>query len=239
MSDEHIGDASQQPPDAPFVGLLSEIAMRIGLDARRSFCSHHRLPIDGPIDESGCSCGHPDYDGIAKAQAWFRESLSDDRLRDLAEKLQVEAAFLREFDLGWCEELGSATVATVDDTGCIAGAELLPLAWSREIMRDVGPLYGLRGLIAIPRTVRRGADLVVSGDWRALEAEWVKGNNVAFQEFPLLGLCVAQAIVIRHRACGGSDVRVRMLDHATLDPGAAALRQWFWDDALKKARGEE
>lgn len=177
--------------------LLSENAPRIGLEARNSFRASERLPCTGPINERGCREGKPDYDGIAEAQAAYRRAFSGNRLGQLAQRLGVGEAFLREFDLGWCDELGSVTIATVDDSTCTAGVELIPLSWPSRGIPDQGPLHGLGGLVAVPRTVRRDADLVVSGDWLTLDAEWAKGNNVAFQQYPAIGLGVAGAVVAR------------------------------------------
>lgn len=230
------------PPLDEGAWLLSGIAPIIGFDARKSFRSAERLPCKGPIDESGCREGKPDYDGIAEAQAAYRRALSSDRLGQLARHLGVGEKFLREFDLGWCEDLGSVTIATVDDSTCTAGVELIPLSWPSGLIPDQGPLHGLGGLVAVPRTVRPDADLVVSGDWLTLDAEWAKGNNVAFQRDLADGLGVARAVVARWGFIGSQEPLVRLpsnVAHPNASPAeraAAAMRQWAWDKAIAEAQ---
>jgi hypothetical protein len=180
------------------------------------------------------------------AQSEFRRALPEQFATEMAERLGVPTEFLRAFDAGWCDELGSVTLGMKDETGRTAAIDLIPLHWSPHIAQNSPSLFGMRGLIAYPDALRMKAPLVVGGDLRGLYKHWEAGANVAYMSTPSISSVSASAIMARWHRTGGGDGLLK-IDTQSWYSGSAGsepylaigeIRKRAWKTALKKARLE-
>jgi len=165
---------------------------------------------------------------------YWRNELKAQHLQLAAARLGVPEDFIREFDPGWIDELGTLALASIDEHGAPQGVEVVGISMPSDVELNRSAIQGAYGHIVPAKSVRPRAPLAVDSDFGALHAKWLQGANVGWRCSDTICRHALQSIAQHAQRIGASEIE--HLADARRSPSMRRMVQALRTSALSPRR---